>query len=179
MKNSMLRFSVFPLIFLLCLFSGCQKKEEEMAVENQAQGDIRLDEIPLAVMDVLKARFPQPEIQKWTKEQEGEIVVYDIEFEQEGLKYEADISETGAIQNWEKAIGITDLPEAVMKTVKAVYSESTIKEIMEITAVSEGQDVLEGYEIVLETADMKEVEVTVDPGGQILEDSGEVKPEEM
>jgi hypothetical protein len=40
---------------------------------------------------------------------------------------------------------------------------------MVITAVVDGKDVLEGYEIVLETTDRKEVEVTVAPDGKILE----------
>jgi hypothetical protein len=41
---------------------------------------------------------------------------------------------------------------------------------MVITAVKDGKDALEGYEIVIETADKKEVEVTVAPDGEILEE---------
>ena len=52
---------------------------------------------------------------------------------------------------------------------------STMKEIMAITAINDGKEALEGYEIVLETADKKDVEVMVAPGGKILEDSGETK----
>ena len=37
---------------------------------------------------------------------------------------------------------------------------------------------LEGYEILLDTADRKEVEVTVAPDGKIVEDSGEQKKED-
>jgi hypothetical protein len=36
--------------------------------------------------------------------------------------------------------------------------------------VKNGNDELEGYEIVLKTADMKEVEVTMGPDGTILEE---------
>jgi uncharacterized membrane protein YkoI len=46
---------------------------------------------------------------------------------------------------------------------------------MMITAVVEGKDKLEGYEVVIQTPDGKEVEVTVSDDGKILEDSGEVK----
>lgn len=42
---------------------------------------------------------------------------------------------------------------------------------MVITAIKDGKDVLEGYEIVLETANKKEVEVMVAPDGKILEES--------
>jgi hypothetical protein len=50
-----------------------------------------------------------------------------------------------------------------------------MKDIMVITAVISGQDKLEGYEIVLDTAEKKEIEVTVAENGAILEDSGEAK----
>jgi hypothetical protein len=53
-----------------------------------------------------------------------------------------------------------------------------LKEIIQITAVHDGMDALEGYEIVFETADMKDVEITVAPDGKTLEDSGEKKPQE-
>jgi hypothetical protein len=41
--------------------------------------------------------------------------------------------------------------------------------------VKNNKEMLEGYEIVLETADKKEVEVTVAPDGKILEDSTDEK----
>jgi hypothetical protein len=59
-------------------------------------------QIPQKVMDGLKAKFPNPEIDKWTKEKEGESVVYDIEFKQGGQQLEADIREDGTMHNWEK-----------------------------------------------------------------------------
>ncbi len=134
-----------------------------------------LDKIPKNVMHALKARFPKAEIHKWTKEKEGDIVVFDIEFKQAGRKFEADIKEDGTIDNWEKEIAAKDLPAAVKKAVEKKYPGSALKEIMAVTAVKEGKDALEGYEVVLETADKKAVEVMVAPDGKILEDSGEKK----
>jgi len=160
-------------MLLLCLVLGCEQQEEEMQVEEKAEADLQLDKIPKVIMDALKARFPDAEIHKWTKEKEGDIFVYDIEFKQGDRKFEADIKEDGTIHNWEKEIAAEDLPEAAMKAVETKYPESTIQEIMEITAVNDGKDALEGYEVVLETADKEEVEVTVAPDGKILEDSGE------
>ncbi|MGB2805298.1 MAG: PepSY-like domain-containing protein [Candidatus Zixiibacteriota bacterium] len=173
MKSSLIRFSVFTSIFLLCLVFSCEQQAEEMKVEEKAEADLELNEIPKVVMDALKARFPDAEIHEWTKEKEGDIVVYDIEFKQQDRKFEADIKEDGAIHNWEKEIPAEDLPEAAMKAVETKYPKATIQEIMEITAVNDGKEALEGYEVVLETADQKEVEVTVAPDGGILEDSGE------
>lgn len=133
------------------------------------KGKAPVGEIPKKVMSALKAKFPNARVQKWTKETEDNIVVYDFELTQDGRKFEADIREDGSIHNWEEQITVKDLPEAVRRTVTTEYPKATIKEIMRITAVKAGKDVLEGYEVVLQTADKKTVEVTVAPNGKILE----------
>ena len=142
------------------------------ASQGQDKDKLDLDKIPKAVMAALKAKFPGAEIHKWTKETEGGNVIYDIEFKQNRRKCEADIKEDGTFINYEKEIAAKDLPEAVKKTVDKRYPKATLKEIMEITEVKDNKDRLEGYEIVLETADSKEAEITVAPDGKILEDSG-------
>ena len=78
---------------------------------SRAQDKDKLDlgKIPKPVMDALKAKFPKAEIHKWTKEKEGDDVVYDIEFKQDGRACEADIKEDGTYINYEKAIAAKDL----------------------------------------------------------------------
>jgi preprotein translocase subunit SecD len=135
-------------------------------------------EIPKKVMDALKAKFPKAEIHKWTKEKEGDAVVYDIEFKENGRKCEADIKEDGTYVNYEREIAAKDLPKAVTDAVEKKYPKATMKEIMEIMEVKGKEDKLEGYEIVLVTADKKEVEVTIAPDGKVLEDSTDEKKKE-
>ena len=135
-------------------------------------------EIPKKVMDALKAKFPKAVIDKWTKEKEGDAVVYDIEFKENGRKCEADIKEDGTYVNYEREIAAKDLPKVVTDAVEKKYPKATMKEIMEIMEVKGKEDKLEGYEINLVTADKKEVEVTVAPDGKILEDSTEEKKKE-
>jgi len=138
---------------------------------SMAQENIDPDKIPQPVADSLKAKFPQAKVDKCTKEQEGDIVIYDIEFKQGNRKFEADIKADGNIHNWEQAIAASDLPAVVRAAVDQRYPRAAFKEIMRINAVQNGKDELEGYEIVLDTADQQEVEVTIGPGGKILEDS--------
>jgi Putative beta-lactamase-inhibitor-like, PepSY-like len=137
-----------------------------------------LDKIPKAVMDALKAKFPKAEIHKWTKETEAGVVVYDIEFKQEGRKCEADIKEDGTFVNIEREIAAKDLPKVVAEAVEKKYPKSTLKEVMEITVPKGNEEKLDGYEVVIETADKKSVELTVAPDGKIVEDSGEAKKKE-
>lgn len=141
----------------------------------QAQNTNNSDQIPRQVLNGLKAKFSKPTIEKWTKENEGGLVVFDIEFTQEGRKFEADIAEDGTIKNWEKAIAAEDLPSAVRNTVGKKYPRASMKEIMQITTIANGKEKVEGYEILLRTTENKSVEVTIAPDGKVLEDSGESK----
>src|SRR5258708_2956010 len=83
-------------------------------------------------------KFPNAKIHKSTKEKEGGTVVYDLEFTQKGRKFEADVKLDGTIVNWEKEIAAKDLPETVKKSVEEKYPKSSLKEIMEVTAVKGG-----------------------------------------
>lgn len=153
---------------------SCQKQAQESPVTEDEQATPQ-DELPQAVLDGLKDRFPGAKIQKWTREKEGDVVIYDFEFEQEGRKLEADVREDGSIFNWEKAIEATELPAAAIQAAYGKYPGATLLEIMEITRMDEGTEALEGYEIVLKTMEDKKVEVMVSPGGEVLEDSGDEK----
>ena len=138
----------------------------------EAQAAAEGNKIPKAVMNGLKARFPDAVIQKWEKETEHGVVLYDIEFTQQGRNFEADVRPNGTIDNWERQIDDQDLPGAVRTAVNNRYPGATLGEIMMVTTVRAGKDRLEGYEVNLRTADKTHVEMTVAPGGKILEDSG-------
>jgi hypothetical protein len=147
------------------------------AREARAQEEkVPLDKIPKAVMDALNAKFPKAKIDKCTKAQEGGDVVYDLEFTQEnGRKAEADIKENGDYINYEKQLDEKDLPKVVREAIDKKYPKAKLKEIMEETEVKGKDEKLVAYEVVLETAEKKEVEVKVSTEGKILEDTGEEK----
>jgi hypothetical protein len=137
---------------------------------------VSVEKIPKAVKEALLSKFPKAKIDKCTKEKEGDDVVYDIEFKQEDRKYEADIKENGDYINYEKAIEIKDLPKLVQDSIDKRYPKSTLNEVMEETEVTGKEEKLVAYEVVLITADKKDVELKVAPDGTILEDSGAEKP---
>jgi uncharacterized membrane protein YkoI len=142
----------------------------------QHAGKPAASQIPGKVMQALRTRFPAAEVHKWTRETENKAVVYDVEFTQQGQQFEADIKEDGAIVNWERGMAAQDLPAAVSQAVEKKYPRATISEVMMVTAVRDGKDALEGYEVTLKTAAGRNVEVTVAPDGKILENSGAEKP---
>jgi hypothetical protein len=138
---------------------------------------VPLDKIPKAVMDALTAKFPNAKIDKCTKAKEGDDIVYDIEFKEGDRKCEADIKENGTYINYEKAIAEKDLPKAAREAIEKKYPKAKLTEIMEETEVNGKDEKVVAYEVVLETADKKEVEVKVSVDGKILEDSSEEKKE--
>ena len=166
MHRWLLAVAVLAGLLLLAPTAHAQEKEKDK---------LDLDKIPKKVMDALKSKFPKAEIHKWTKAKEGDDIVYDIEFKENGRKCEADIKEDGTYINYEKEVAFKDLPDAVKKTLDKRYPKATLKDIMEITDVKGKKEMIEGYEIVLETADKKEQEITIAPDGKVLEDTGDEK----
>ncbi len=125
--------------------------------------------LPANVMAALTAKFPQARIDQWTKEKENGKEVYDIEFRQADRKFEADIFADGTIHNWEQQIAASDLPQPVVQTISRQFPKAAMKEIMAVTAVTNGREQLEGYEIVVQRTLKRDVEMTIAPDGKVLE----------
>jgi hypothetical protein len=132
-----------------------------------------LSKVPPKVVERFNTRFPGADVIKCSEEEEGTVVIYDFEFLVDGQKLEADITENGLLLNWEKKIPDGALPDPVRKSARTRYPDGAIKEVMLITVASNDGEKVEGYEIVLETREQKEVEITVAPDGTVLEDPGE------
>lgn len=143
------------------------KATEEKAAPPAAE-KIAPDKLPKAVMDAIKGRFPDAQITSAEKETEDGKVVYDIELKSQGKKYEMDIQENGTIVEIEKEVAAKNLPEAVKKALEAKYPKATIKEIMEVNKVKGKTETPDHYEVVLVTAEKKEVEVEVSLDGKTV-----------
>ena len=141
---------------------------------------VPLDRIPTEIVDALLSRFPNARIDKCTRTSEGGAIVYDIELHQKnGRRAEADIKEGGVYVNYEQEIDASDLPRAVRDAIDKKYPKSILKENMQETEVKGKSERLSAYEIVLETAGHKRVEVRVSPEGKILEEGDAEKPQEL
>lgn len=141
----------------------------------QDKGKSTQGQIPQRVMQALMAKFPNAQIDVWTKEQEDGVTIYDIEFRQSRRRFEADVKEDGSIHNWEREVSAADVPVAVRQAVRKRFPGASITAIMAVTAMTNGKEALEGFEVTLLTAARKEAEITVAPSGKILEDAGTPK----
>lgn len=129
---------------------------------------ITADKVPQKVMDAVKARFAKPEFISITKEKQDGKVIYDLEFKFEGRKYEMDIQEDGTVLEVEKEVFLKDVPKAILKAIEDKYPKSTVKEVMEVNLVKDNKEKPDHYEVTLETADKKTIEVEVSLDGKIL-----------
>ncbi len=134
-----------------------------------AQEKIEADKLPPRVKDSLKARFPGHVVTQATKEMENGEVIYDIEMTVNGKKHEMDCKEDGTIVDIQNEIDPKDLPAAALNAIKAKYPGSTIKEVGEILVVKDKKETRDHFEVIIETAEKKEMELTVSMDGSKIE----------
>jgi hypothetical protein len=140
-----------------------------VAAQLSAQEAVDADKLPPKVAQAVKSRFPGATIVKATKEMEDGHVVYDIEMIRSGKKHEMDCREDGTIVDIQNEIPASDLPPAAQNAIKAKYPGSKIKEVGEILVVNNGQEKRDHFEVLIETAEQKEVELTVSLDGTKIE----------
>jgi uncharacterized membrane protein YkoI len=140
-----------------------------LADEDKKEEKIKPEQLPKKVMDAVKAKFPKPEFTALTKEtfKDGKIV-YDLEFKFEGRKYEMDIAEDGTVLEVEREVFLKDLPKAISKAVEEKYPKSSIKEVMLVHLVKDNVEKPDHYEVTLETADKKTIEIEVSLDGKTV-----------
>src|SRR6267142_1035278 len=140
-----------------------------LAALTLAQEKVDASKLPPKVAEALKERFPGATITQVTKETENGEVIYDIEMIKDGKKHEMDCKEDGTLVDIQNEIAVQDLPAAAVNAIKAKYPNSTIKEVGEILVVKDKKETRDHFEVIIETADKKEVELTVSLDGTKIE----------
>lgn len=135
-----------------------------------AQGE-KLDpsKLPPKVANAVKAHFPGATITQVTKETENGEVVYDIEMTRAGKKHEMDCKEDGTLIDLQNEVPATELPAGAADAIKKKYPGSAIKEVGEILVAKDNKETRDHFEVIIETADKKETELTIKLDGTIEE----------
>jgi uncharacterized membrane protein YkoI len=127
---------------------------------------IPLDKVPKAVLDAVKAKFPDVKLSEASKEKEGGKTIYELAFTYKDYKYEVELEEDGTFVAIDKKIEAKELPKEVLKALEEKYPKATYKIIEEVTK----NDKIAYYEVELVTADKKGIEVEIDASGKILKE---------
>jgi hypothetical protein len=128
---------------------------------------IPLEKVPKSVIDSVKKRFPNAELTAAEKEVENGKTNFEIKLKNNGQSFEIELTPEGSITEIEKRIDAKDLPKAVTDALEVKYPKATHKKIVEVTKVQDGSEKLDGYEIVVLTAEKKKLEVSVTADGKI------------
>jgi uncharacterized membrane protein YkoI len=148
-------FGAFALVGLISVLAVARADDEEK---------IDLDKVPKAVMDAVKAKFPDAKLTGASKEKEDGKIIFEVAFTFKDHKYEVECLEDGSFVAIDKQLDAKELPKEVAKALEDKYPKATYKVIEEVTK----KDKIVYYEVELTTADKKEVEVEVAPDGKIL-----------
>ena len=140
-----------------------------LARQAVAQEEISPDKLPQKVADAVKARFPGAKFVKITKEMENNEVIYDIEMTVGAKKHEMDCKEDGTLVDIQNEIEVSALPAAATSAIKAKYPGCTIKEVGEILVVKDKKETRDHFEVIIDTPDKKDVELTVSLDGTKIE----------
>lgn len=130
---------------------------------------IPLAEVPKAVLDAIKVKFPTAQLTQAEKETEDGETTYEVGLKDKGASIEVAVSTAGKILEIEKKIAAKDLPKAVIASVEAKHPGSTITKAEEIVEF-EGTEEEKSYEVVVAIKGKKAVELTFSPSGKLLEE---------
>ncbi len=130
---------------------------------------IPLDKLPKAVVEAVKKRFPKAVMVEAAKETEGDKVEFEVTLKDGETKMDVMLSPDGKITLIEKVIAVKALPKAVTDTLGEKFPKATFKTVEEVIKVTDGKEALDFYEVLLTTADKKELEVKVTAAGKMTE----------
>jgi uncharacterized membrane protein YkoI len=155
----MLSFKLFIAAFVLTGLVPCFAGARDDEVK------VPLDQVPKAVLDSVKAKFPTAELKGASKETENGRTSYEVTLSFKQANHDVIVTPEGKITAVEKAIAGADLPKSVTDTLKNKYPRATVKAAEQI---SNGDDKITAYEVQLVLADKKRLEVKLDPNGKVL-----------
>ena len=123
---------VVVLAFALMMPIGCkqeaEEQEEEAEVEVAEEVEIAEEvELPAAVIEAIKADFPDAQIDTVEVSEEAGITLYDIEFKDD--MGEIEVAQDGTVIDITTIITMEEIPEAAAKVLQRAAEGCTIKRL--------------------------------------------------
>jgi hypothetical protein len=133
--------------------------------------DVAVDKLPKSIVEAMKKRFPKGELTAASKSGEGDKTTYEVTVKEGTLKADVNLTAAGAITGIEKQLAEADLPKAVAAAWKGKYPKGTAKLCEEVISVKDGKETTDYYEVTVETADKKTVELEIAADGTIKKEN--------
>jgi len=121
------------------------------------------DQVPQAVMDSLRNKFPDLAVKKASTERENGQDIVEVAFSARGGSYEAESTPQGKLIAIDRMVEVRDLPGPVTHAIQEKYPDAKITSAEEVT-----KDAAVAYNEVNITSGSQRMELQVDPAGKIL-----------
>ena len=133
---------------------------------------IPLKDLPKAVTNAIKARFPKAEMTAAEKATEKGKTTYEVEFKDGDKTMEATLTAAGKFEAIETEVALADLPKAVTDAVTAKYPKGTTKSAEWVIDFDDDKETTY-YEVIVSTGAKKNRELHISQAGKILSDDEE------
>ena len=148
------------LLSLVALFASLTVLAEDLGVAWKS--------VPAPVQKALRDRYPIPEIIAIDKEDEGGSITYEFELKENGHEFVAEFTDKGQFVKQEDEIAEKDVPEKVIKPLRAKYAKAKIK-LIERVINGEGDKATTTFEFHIEVGKESRA-IEIDGDGKILTD---------
>ena len=151
---------------------------EILAATGRAPKAATDEKLPPAVKKTFDSAFPKAEIHKIDVEEEGGVMVYDVEFKDGALEKETDIAADGTMLEVTVVIDAKAVPSVAMKPIQVAAVGATMTRVEEIKITHETKDgkvvklpkMVTHYAVELKKGDQT-AEIVVDSDGKVLEEA--------
>jgi hypothetical protein len=140
-----------------------------LALSVQANGDdqkIPIAQLPAAVRNAVKARFPGAHFQAAAKSTEDGETCYEIVLENARKNVSVSVDDEGEIVQIETEVALSEVPGPVTATLGKRFPGGKITKAERLVEIDHGKEE-KSFELELGLADGKTIEVKVDPKGEI------------
>jgi hypothetical protein len=149
------------LVFVVAsAFLSASATAQQIPAKSEA---VQIQDVPNAVLDAVKAKFPDAEMQKAKKKVENGKTFFGIGLTSKGTQRSLLLTPKGKIIELQTVIPTSELPAKVSEAVYASYPNSTTKKVQKVTEYKEEKS----HKVEVITADQKTKKLVVDAEGKI------------
>lgn len=131
---------------------------------NAGEKELSKGQVPQAVIDAFEKDYPNAKPSEFETETFEGRAAYEVEYKENGKKYELLYSADGILVRKEEEIDGKSLPEPVAQAVEKAHPKAHIKEVEKLM---KPDGTLTGYEVEIKTGG-KKLELELDVNGNIM-----------
>lgn len=164
MRNVTICLALFAALSIAPAALAARDEGQKKAAGGEVK--VKLADVPKAVVQAVKAKYPKGKLTEASKETEDGKTVYEVTVMDGKTHIDVTVTPEGKIILVEKTIAAKDLPRAVADALEKRHPGAKVNLAEEISK----DDKVTGYEVVVETKGKKLMEVNFAPDGKFVKE---------